>query len=167
MKRLVGYHASPIVDRVGIRLLNVYLPNNDVLNRGISLGRADKLDRLDHVHPLDDVAEDDVLPIQPGGHHGADEKLGPVRVPPTVGHRQTSDAVLQLEVLILELRAIDGVSSTAISTLEVPALDHELRDDTMELRPLVGETLCPTSNGDKVLYGLWNDLSEEAKGDVP
>ena len=43
--------------------------------RGAAL-RSVGLDRLDHVHALDDGSEDDVLPVEPGGLGGAKEKLG-------------------------------------------------------------------------------------------
>jgi hypothetical protein len=37
--------------------------------------RSVGLDSLDHVHALDDGPEDDVLPVEPGGLRGAEEKL--------------------------------------------------------------------------------------------
>ena len=37
--------------------------------------RSVGLDSLDHIHALDDGPEDDVLPVEPGGLGGAEEKL--------------------------------------------------------------------------------------------
>jgi hypothetical protein len=45
---------------------------------GLSGLRSDALDGLDDVKALDDLSEDNVLAVQPGGLHGADEKLGAV-----------------------------------------------------------------------------------------
>jgi hypothetical protein len=39
---------------------------------------ADLLDGLDDLKTLDNLAEDDVLAVQPGGLDGADEELGAV-----------------------------------------------------------------------------------------
>jgi hypothetical protein len=42
---------------------------------GGAAGGADLLDGLDNVETLDDLAEDDVLSVQPRGLDGADEEL--------------------------------------------------------------------------------------------
>lgn len=41
-------------------------------------------------------------------------------------------SVLKLEVLVLKLVAIDGLSTSAIVVGEISALAHELGDDAME-----------------------------------
>jgi hypothetical protein len=46
--------------------------------RGGAAGGADLLDGLDDVKTLDDLTENDVLAVQPGGLDGADEELGAV-----------------------------------------------------------------------------------------
>lgn len=93
--------------------------NNDLLARLARLA-AESLDGLDHVHALDDGAEHDVARVQPGGLDGADEELGAVGVGTGVGHGQDSGAgVLQREVLILELGAVDGLASSAVVVGEV------------------------------------------------
>ena len=51
--------------------------NGDGLLSGAVLG-ADLLDGLDDLKTLDNLAEDDVLAVQPGGLDGADEELGAV-----------------------------------------------------------------------------------------
>ena len=52
--------------------------------------RSERFDLLDKVHALVDLAEDDVLAIQPLGLGRAQEELRPVRVGPSVGHGQNS-----------------------------------------------------------------------------
>ena len=49
--------------------------------------------------------------------------------------------VPQLEVLVGELLAIDGLAAAAISSGEVATLAHEVRDDTVERGALVAEAL--------------------------
>ena len=51
--------------------------NDDGLAGGSAVG-SDALDLLDDVHTLDNLAEDDVLAVQPSGLHGAQEELGSV-----------------------------------------------------------------------------------------
>ena len=76
--------------------------NHDLLG-GLAGGGTDLLDRRDDVHALGDGAEHDVLAVEPGGLHGAEEELGAVGVRTRVGHREDTRAgVLELEVLILQ-----------------------------------------------------------------
>ena len=60
----------------------------------------------------ENFGENDVLAVEPGGLLGGDEELGPVGVLARVGHRQPAGAeMLQLEVLIGELLAVDGATA--------------------------------------------------------
>ena len=55
-----------------------------------------------------ELAEHDVLAIQPPGLGGVEEELGTVGVEPSVGHGQDTRAgVFEGEVLVLELVAVD------------------------------------------------------------
>lgn len=62
--------------------------------------------------------------------------------------------VLQLEVLIGELVAVDALAASAIALGEVTTLDHELLDNTVEVGALVAEALLAGSKGTEVLSGL-------------
>ena len=58
-------------------------------------------------------SEDDVLAVEPGGLLGGDEELGSVGVLASVGHGQPASAeVLQLEVLVGKLLAVDGATTS-------------------------------------------------------
>lgn len=48
---------------------------------------------------------------------------------------------LELEVLIGELRAIDGLAAGAVAIGEVATLDHEIVDDAVEARPFIAISL--------------------------
>ena len=49
--------------------------------------------------------------------------------------------MLQLEVLILKLVAVDGLATSTIMVGEISTLAHELRDDAMESGSLVGHAI--------------------------
>ena len=53
---------------------------------------------------------------------------------------------------------------TDIATGEVAPLQHELRDDAMELAALVAETLLASAQSTEVLSGLWDYIV--VKGEV-
>ena len=55
---------------------------------GLAALGAQLLDRLDDVHALGDLAEHDVLAVQPRGDHGGDEELGCRRHEETSKQRQ-------------------------------------------------------------------------------
>ena len=63
---------------------------DDDLFRGLPGLGAEAFDLLDDVHPLDDLAEHNVLSVEPLGLGGAEEKLGAVSVGTGVGHGENS-----------------------------------------------------------------------------
>ena len=75
-----------------------------------------------------------------GRRDGGDEKLGAVGVGARVGHGQSpGSAVLEFEVFVRELLAVDGLAAGAVAAGEVAALDHEVLDDAVERGALVPE----------------------------
>ena len=76
---------------------------------------AESLNLLDHVHALGHLAKHDVTSIQPRGEYGGDEELRAVGARTGVGHgQQALLVVLELEVLILKLLAVDGLATRAL-----------------------------------------------------
>jgi hypothetical protein len=68
---------------------------------------------------------------------------------------ETLLGVLQLEVLVGELVAVDALAASAVALGEVTTLDHELLDNTVEVGAFVAVALLAGSKGTEVLSGLW------------
>lgn len=106
------------------------------------------------------------------------------RVGASVGHGQEAGAgVLLDEVLIRELLTVDGLTTGAllrsvsrtledsstsahVATGEVTTLEHELRDDAVEGRALVTETVLASAQLAEVAGGLGNDIVVEVEVDA-
>ena len=69
--------------------------------------------------------------------------------------------MLQGEVLILELGAVDGLSTSSVVVGEVASLAHEVWNDTVECGSLVAKTFFSGAQGTEVLGRLWNDIGTE------
>jgi len=69
--------------------------------------------------------------------------------------------VLQLEVLILEFRAVDRLATSTISSSEVTTLAHEIRDDAVEGAALETEALLASAECTKVLASLRDHVVSE------
>ena len=62
--------------------------------------------------------------------------------------------MLELEVLISELLAVDTLAACAVAVREVTTLTHELLDYTVEGRALVAKAFLSGSQSAEVLSGL-------------
>jgi len=126
---------------------------------GLARVGANSLDPLDNVHSLGDGAEDDVLSVQPGGLCGAEEELGAVGPGSGVGHGQDSGSlVLQGEVLVGELGAVDRLATGAVVVGEVSTLAHEVRDNPVKGRSLESKSLLVRAKSPEVLGSLGHDI---------
>ena len=118
---------------------------------------------FDNIHTLGDVAKDAVLAIQPVGFDGAQEKLAAVRIWARIGHRENPrTGVLELEVFVGKLLAVDGFPTSSVLAGKVATLAHELGDDTVEWRSFVTEALFTGAQSAEVFRGLWDHIG--AKG---
>merc|ERR1719244_1609339 len=81
-------------------LLSSTVDNSDVLERLVAPVCLVLLNRSDDIHALDDLAKDDMSPIEPGGLLHSDEELRSICVLASIGHGQPACPImLQLEVL--------------------------------------------------------------------
>lgn len=78
-----------------------------------------------------------MLSIEPAGLGGAKEELRSVGTRASVGHRQDSrSSMLQGEVLISELLAVNALTTGTIVVGEITTLAHEVGDHPVEGRAL-------------------------------
>ncbi len=103
-----------------------------------------------------------MLAVKPGSLSGGDEELRAVGVGAGVGHREGADEVLDLEVFVGELGAVDALASHSIALCDVSSLNHERRDDSVENRVFETEALFAGRERAEVLDGLGDGLAEEA-----
>lgn len=119
------------------------------------------LDGLDNVKTLDYLAEDDVLAVEPRSDDGGDEELGTIGVGTGIGHgKESRSSMLELEVLVGKLCAVDGFASGSISCGEIASLEHEVRDDSVEAAARVTEAMLSSGELSEILGGLWDDAGK-------
>lgn len=119
---------------------------------------------FNNVLSFNNSSENDVLSVEPRAGHEGDEELRSVGVLSGVGHgKEVRDGVFFLEVLVLELVAIDGLSSSAVVSGEISTLGHEVSDDTMESTSLVSESLFSSAESSEVFSSLGDDVVVEFK----
>jgi len=153
-----------------LRLLGSTAVDNGWLDLVLNLARA-RASCLELLHDLQRLSisnftEDDVLAVEPRGDDGGDEELRAVGVGTRVGHGQdTRLGVSSLEVLIRELLTVDRLATRAIAASEVTALQHELRDDSVERGPFVAEALLAGAEGTEVLGSLGDYIVVEIEVD--
>jgi len=98
--------------------------------------------------------KNNVLTVKVRSRDKGDKKLGPIGIFSGVGHGEEIGFFMFLyKVLIVEIIAIDGLSTGTVSTGEVTALGHEIRNNTVELGPSVAKSLLTSAKGTKVLCG--------------
>jgi len=154
IKLVHGNECSP-------RLVLPAVGHNDFLAGLARLGTKG-LHLLDDIHALDDLAEDDVLAVQPLRLGRAQEKLAAVCVGAGVSHRQDSrSGMLEGEVLVLKLVSVDGLAAGSVVVGEVAALAHEVGDHSVEGGPLEPVPLLAGAQGTEVLRGLGHHVFTE------
>lgn len=124
------------------------------------------LDLLDNVVTVSHLTKDNVLTVQPWAGNSGDEELRTVGVWTSVGHRQQTWSVVGLgKVLVSELLTVDGSTTGSVTSGKVTTLQHELRNDSVESRVGVTETLFTGTQGSEVFGGLWHNVVVQLEGD--
>ena len=147
--------------------------NDGGLGLVVSVDRV-ALDGVKHLQAICDLAEDDVGAVQVGCVHEAEEELAAVGAWARVSHGQdAATCVLVREVLIIEVRSIDGLTTGAISSGKVTTLGHEVWDNAMEGAALVvqclaarGLSLLTGAEGAEILRSQWR-VVVQVNGDAP
>ena len=114
-----------------------------------------------------------MLSVQPGAWDESEEKLRSIGVWSSVSHgKETWLGVLDVEVFILELSSIDGLSSSSVSDGEVSSLGHEIGDDSVEGGSLVMEgfsgfsdSLLSSAEGSEVGSGQGDNVVVQGKNE--
>nr|ACN27694.1 unknown [Zea mays] len=130
---------------------------------------AFSFDLVHNIHSRQHLAKHHMLPVQPTCCHCGDEKLGSVCISPGIGHGQKAwTSVLDLEVLIRKLQAVDRFTTPPVPESEVTSLEHEAGDDSVELTSLVVEGFATLANpflscakSSEVLCRLRNSLPKK------
>lgn len=143
--------------------------------RSLTALSAHTLDSLDNIHALNNLAEYNVLPIQPGARDRANEELRSIGVGTSISHGEdTRTGMLVDEVFIRELLAINALSSGSVTVGEVAALEHELRNNSVEDASLemqglaiLGHTLLSSAKSSEVLRCLRYRVSVKLHDDAP
>jgi len=124
--------------------------------------RPDTLDSLDYIHPLRDIAEDNVLAVKPGSLGSAEEELRAVSVGPGISHgKDARPGVLQFKVFVFEFVPIDRLAPGPVPGGEVAALAHETGNDSMERTALEPKPLLTCTKSPKVFACLRHDSALE------
>nr|BAH79726.1 cyclophilin [Babesia bigemina] len=145
--------------------------NLDLFAGGAAAG-AVLLHLLDDVHAAGDLAEHDVLAVEPRALNGGDEELAAVGVGAAVGHGQQAGLVVpDGEVLVVEAPAVDAHAAGAVVVGDVATLAHELGNDAVEDRVLevalhTLHGLVTDAQGAEVLSGPGDDVVEEGELDA-
>lgn len=100
-----------------------------------------------------------MLSIEPTSFGTGDKELTAISVGASVRHRKYSGlSVSQLEVLVLESRAIDGFAAGAVMVGEITTLAHEIRYDPVEAATLVTEAFLAGTESAEILRRLGNNI---------
>jgi len=69
--------------------------------------------------------------------------------------------MFESKVLVCELLAIDGATTSSITPCEVPSLEHEAGYNPVEARALVSISLLASAQSAEVCSGLGDNVVEE------
>jgi len=139
--------------------------DNDLLGAFARL-RSIGFNLLDDFHAFNDLPKDNMLAIQPRSLGRADKELRTVGVWSSIGHAEDAGAsVLELEVFVLELVAIDGLAASSVVVGEVSALAHEVGDHAVEGGAPVAKAFLSGTKGAEILSSLGHHIGPQLHDD--
>lgn len=156
-----------IIQIVGRNNLQLAGGSDQDLLAGLAALAAVRLDLADDVHAFGDLAEDDVLAVQPRGLLGADEELASICVWSSVGHGEDTRASVPIREKLVsihpnEVRQVEVCKTCSMRSISV--VHYSLQGEV-----LVGELLTVDAlAASTVLLGevttleheLWDDAVE-------
>jgi len=105
--------------------------------------------------------------VEPTSNNGGDEELRAVSVFASIRHGQKSGlSVLEFEVLVSKLLAVDGLAASSVVAGEVATLKHELGNDTMEFGTRISVSILTGTQLAEVSRGPWYVIIVELEGDA-
>ena len=120
-----------------------------------------------NVHTLDNLSEHDMPAVQPGSPDQANEKLGPIGVGSRIGHAQDSrSSMLQLEVLVFKLVAVNRLASSSVVVFKVTTLAHKVGDHAVESGILISHSLFSSAKSTEILSGLGDHICSQLHDDA-
>jgi len=151
--------------RGGFVLQSAGVRNHNLRSGGTTL-RTVGLDFLDDLEAAGNLAENNVLAIEPASWHSGDEKLRSVRVGASISHGQKARlSVFRQKVLIRKFLAIDGPAASTVMPGEITTLKHEPGNHTVETGTLIAFTLRASRKLPEVLCGPGDDTVVQLKLD--
>ena len=147
---------------------------DDCVLLGVSASGADFLHFVNDRETIKDLAEDNVVAVEPGSRTERDEELRAVCVWSSIGHgEKVRLGVVDLEVLIGKSFSVDALSSSAVTSGEVTSLCHEARNNAVEGAAHVVEvitlgalTSVALSKTDEVVDSPGDDVTKETESDA-
>lgn len=125
------------------------------------------------LHPIDDLSEHYMLSIQMWASFQSYEKLTGVAVATTVRHRQQSSTGMPSgEVFVDECPTVNGISAGATTASDVPALNHEVIANAVELgvevvQPdVVDLPILASTQPTEVFGSLRRQIHKQLEGDA-
>lgn len=166
-KNLSGHRPTEVRLRSLVESLELAAVSDHNVLAGLAGAATVGFDLLYNVEPVGHGTENHVLAVEPCGLNRAQEELGTVCVRPSVGHAQDSGAgVLELEVLVFELLAVDRLAAGAVSGSEIATLTHEVVDHSVETGAFVAKAFLSGAESAKVLGGLGHDIGTQGHFDA-
>jgi len=107
------------------------LANHNLLRRS-SLPSTNSLNLLNNISSFRYSSKYHMSSIKPWSLNSANIELTSISVGSSIGHSKTERFVFEIEVLIGEFGAVDWSASSAVVVGEVTALDHEIRNNSVE-----------------------------------
>ena len=138
----------------------------------------------DDIHSLYHFTKNNMSIIQPVSFVKTDKELTSISVWPSIRHwKNTSSSVFHFEILISKFFAINWITTSPVTFVEVSALKllvssmshrlwpfidlmkahltHETRNDSMKDTSFISKSFRPSGQGSEIFRRFWNSIVKE------